>query len=55
MKLNKNALLFQMERFEGAFHTLKDAIREEDTEKMKALMRLSTARRALFDKKGEEK
>lgn len=53
--LNKNALLSQMERFEGAFHTLKNAIQEEDTEKMKALMRLSTARRALFDKKGEDR
>ncbi len=53
--LNKDALLSQMDRFEGAFQTLKNAIKEEDTEKMKALMRLSTARRALFDKKGEEK
>ena len=49
--LNKHALLEQMARFESAFGMLRDAIAEEDTEKMKEMMRLSTARRALFDKK----
>ncbi len=50
--LNKDALLAQMERFEETFAALTDAIRREDTEKMKEMMRLSTARRALFDRKG---
>ncbi len=49
--LNKKQLLEQMEKFEKTFSLLKDAIAQEDTEKMKEMMRLSTARRALFDKK----
>ena len=49
--LNKNALLEQMDKFEKTFSLLKNAIAQEDTEKMKEMMRLSTARRALFDKK----
>lgn len=49
--LNKDALLSQMERFEKAFSALHDAILREDTETMKEMMRLSTARRALFDQK----
>jgi len=53
--LNKKPLLEQMEKFEKAFGLLKSAIALEDTEKMKELMRLSTARRALFDKKERKK
>ena len=49
--LNKTALLEQMDKFEKTFSLLKNAIAQEDTEKMKEMMRLSTARRALFDKK----
>ena len=49
--LNKEPLLEQMEKFENVFRMLKEAIAKEDTEKMKEMMRLSTARRALFDKK----
>ena len=49
--LNREPLLEQMERFERNFNLLKEAIAEKDTEKMKEMMRLSTARRALFDKK----
>ncbi|MBE6712105.1 MAG: prephenate dehydrogenase [Ruminococcaceae bacterium] len=49
--LNKQALLEQMDKFEKAFDMLRDAVAREDTEKMKEMMRLSTARRALFDKK----
>lgn len=49
--LNREPLLEQMERFERNFQLLKEAIAEKDTEKMKEMMRLSTARRALFDKK----
>ena len=53
--LNKEALLEQMKRFKEAFLTLENAIACEDVEKMKEMMRLSTARRALFDRKGERK
>ena len=49
--LNKDSLLEQMDKFEKAFDLLRKAIAEEDIEKMKEMMRLSTARRALFDKK----
>ncbi len=49
--LNKEALLSQMDRFEDAFRSLREAIETENTEAMKDMMRLSTARRALFDKK----
>ena len=53
--LNKDALIRQMDAFETVFHTLSQAVREENVEVMKDMMRLSTARRALFDRKGEEK
>ncbi len=49
--LNKQSLLEQMDKFGKVFDLLRQAIAEEDTEKMKEMMRLSTARRALFDKK----
>ena len=51
--MNKDALLRQMEKFEKTFADLARAIREEDVNAMKEMMRLSTARRALFDKKGD--
>ncbi len=50
---NKEFLLEEMERFHESFLQLKDAIEQEDVERMKEMMRLSTARRALFDRKGE--
>ncbi len=53
--LNKEMLLSQMEKFEESFMKLKKTILEEDVEEMKEMMRLSTHRRALFDKKGEGK
>lgn len=49
--LNKTALLKEMDRFEKTFHELYDMIENEDTESMKEMMRLSTYRRGLFDKK----
>lgn len=49
--MNKEALLEQMERFQNEFARLKDALQREDTETMREMMRCSTARRALFDKK----
>lgn len=53
--LNKDALIRQIDKFQASFSALADAIRKEDVEGMKEMMRLSTARRALFDKKGEAK
>lgn len=53
--LNKDALIRQIDKFQASFSALADAIRKEDVEGMKEMMRLSTARRALFDKKGETK
>ncbi|MBQ4037257.1 MAG: prephenate dehydrogenase [Clostridia bacterium] len=50
--MNKEALLSQMERFREAFDALEKAVRTEDREGMKEMMRLSTARRSLFDQKG---
>jgi len=53
--LNKDALIRQIDKFQASFTALADAIRNEDVEGMKEMMRLSTARRALFDKKGDTK
>ena len=48
---NKDELLAQMDLFLGQFIRLRDALSGGDTETMKEMMRLSTARRAAFDKK----
>lgn len=48
--LNKRPLLREMDRFLSAFMELKTSLESGDTEKMKEMMRLSTARRKLFDK-----
>lgn len=53
--LNKQELIAQMKKFQNVFAALETAIETEDTETMKHMMRLSTARRMLFDKKGKEK
>ncbi len=52
--LNRTALLEQMDRFAETFSALRRAIESEDADTMKEMMRLSTARRSLFDKRGEE-
>ena len=49
--LNKDELLSQMDLFAKKFGELRDSIEKEDTEKMKEIMRLSTRRRAFFDKR----
>ena len=49
--MNKETLLKNMELFEKEFCRLKDALKNDDTETMREMMRLSTERRALFDKK----
>ena len=48
-------LIAQMQKFRDVFSALETAIEAEDTETMKRMMRLSTTRRKLFDRKGTEK
>lgn len=49
-QLNQDELLAQLDLFIGQMGTIRDAVAEGDTEKLRELMRLSTERRALFDK-----
>ncbi len=48
---NKDMLLEQMNLFIDKFNALKNMLEEEDVEGMRAMMRHSTERRSLFDKK----
>ncbi len=48
---NKKALLEQMNNFIDKFNELKSMLENEDVDSMRAMMRHSTQRRALFDKK----
>ena len=48
---NKDMLLDQMNLFIDKFNELKTMLETEDVDGMRAMMRCSTARRALFDKK----
>jgi len=48
---NKEALLEQMNLFMDKFAELKEMLEKEDVEGMKKMMRYSTERRSLFDKK----
>ena len=48
---NKTALLEQMNLFIDKFHELKEMLESEDIDGMRAMMRHSTERRTLFDKK----
>lgn len=48
---NKDALLEQMDHFMDKFTELKTMLQTEDVEGMRKMMRHSTERRALFDKK----
>ena len=48
---NKDVLLGQMELFINKFNELKNMLETGDVEGMREMMRLSTKRRALFDKK----
>lgn len=47
---NKEKLLAEMSAFKDKFSELEEAIRSEDCEKMREMMRLSTERRTEFDK-----
>lgn len=49
--MNKDALLRQMNTFIDEFTDIRDMIKTENVEELKEKMRLSTKRRALFDKK----
>ena len=48
---NKDVLLEQMDLFMQQFGALKHMLETEDVDGMRAMMRHSTERRALFDKK----
>ena len=48
--INKEPLLKEMERFRHAFDALERTIREDDRAEMRRQMRVSTERRAKFDK-----
>ena len=48
---NKDVLLEQMNMFIGKFNDLKTMLERDDIDGMRAMMRHSTERRALFDKK----
>jgi len=48
---NKNVLLEQMNLFADKFNELKTMLENEDVDGMRAMMRHSTERRALFDRK----
>ena len=48
---NKDALLTQMDLFINKFNDLKTMLETEDIDGMRKMMRHSTERRALFDKK----
>lgn len=48
---NKDVLLEQMNLFIDKFNALKTMLEAEDIDGMRAMMRHSTERRALFDKK----
>lgn len=47
---NREVLLEEMDRFRDAFEQLYTTVRDSDREKMREMMRISTARRSLFDK-----
>lgn len=49
--LNRDALLRQMDQFSAEFARLREMLEQGDREGMREMMRKSTARRALFDKK----
>lgn len=48
--MNKDALLSEMDAFIDEFSSFRELVKNDDIEKMREKMRLSTARRARFDK-----
>ena len=51
LPINKENLLEQMTVFEKEFSKMKEYIKNDESEKLRQMMRLSTSRRSLFDKK----
>ena len=51
--LNKNALLYEMDCYRTCFDKLYCAVKDNDEDTLKSMMRLSTARRRMFDKDGK--
>ena len=49
--LNKDVLISQIDAFAGELHRIRTYLSDGNEEKLKEMMRLSTERRALFDKK----
>lgn len=52
---NKDALLKEMEKYRNTFDKLYNCIKNDDTEEMRSMMRISTERRAQFNKKDESR
>ena len=48
--LNKKRLVAQIDAFTGELHRMRTYLADENVDKMKEMMRISTERRALFDK-----
>ena len=46
---NKHPLLREMEAFKESFDEMYNALKANDTDKMREMMRVSTSRRKLFD------
>ncbi|MBO4432329.1 MAG: prephenate dehydrogenase [Clostridia bacterium] len=51
--LNKNALLYEMDCYRTCFDKLYNAVKDEDEDTLKSMMRLSTSRRKMFNKDGK--
>ena len=51
--LNKDALLYEMDCYRACFDKLYNAVKDGDTKTLKSMMRLSTARRKMFNKDGK--
>lgn len=49
--LNKKKLVAEIDAFSGELNRMRTYLADENIDKMKEMMRISTARRALFDKK----
>ena len=49
-QINKEALISQIDAFAGELHRIRTYLSDGNEEKLKEMMRLSTQRRALFDK-----
>ena len=48
--LNKDALISMIDKFSGELYRLRTYIADDNVDKLKEMMRISTERRAAFDK-----